>query len=849
MKAWLMDIYRAGEKLILWLKTPDDDIRVEQDYTATIYLEASPEAEALLKRHRVAYQQVRRKTYRGDVIPVYAIHPPLSLFERTVARIEEESSHRIAMYDADVKPEQMFAYEHDLLPFGIVEYDDCRVVPLPDEIAPVLTRADISVHYGREVKAISINGKRLSGDERGLLEQFSNEFRRIDPDVVALERAFRTMPFLLGRLDRHAISCPLHRWDPIALRYRGGRTFYSYGHAAYRDFAVRLHGRFLIDSLTHVAGECELDGIIELCQLSGTFFQQVASRSFGAVFQQSLVREMVRQHILVPYKEKPIDAPMSMFELVKSDRVGHTFDPVLGFHTDVAEIDFSSMYPWIMYNRNISAETLQSEDGPFEEVPGIPVKISLAKKGLVPSALRKILDRRMYYKKHPSSVNNAKSAGLKWVLVSSYGYCRFREFKLGIASSHMAIGAFAREILLSARRLAEERGFTLVHGIIDSLYLKKEGITDIRVQEFCDELTQITGIPASFEGIFKWVVFLSSVNDEKRPLPARYFGVFADGTIKARGIEVRQRSMPLVVRAFQRSCIEKMAQCSTAQEISSLLPLHRQLLQQTLDKLPQMGADQLSFHVKLSKTDYRHNIPQKQALIQLQKKGIEVQPGQLVSYVLTNRGAVLAEDYAGSPDVAAYRKLLKRSLYILYQQFGIRKDFGQTTLDQFKSPVKYVYIHSHALPDERRGYSERLVRKRLEDDGWTVWRGGFLHANRFAEMYPNVRRKYALLEELMEKHRPGKLEFLQYLCAVHEGMPDLICFRNGAFKFVECKLIYEQLSERQKRCITRLQSHGFEVEVHKVVDHRTKARVAEVDVHTGERRVLEKQAILRGFKK
>jgi hypothetical protein len=78
-------------------------------------------------------------------------------------------------------------------------------------------------------------------------------------------------------------------------------------------------------------------------------------------------------------------------------------------------------------------------------------------------------------------------------------------------------------------------------------------------------------------------------------------------------------------------------------------------------------------------------------------------------------------------------------------------------------------------------------------------------------------------------------------------MPDFLCFRSGMFKFVECKLIYEQLSSRQKRCIGRLQALDFAVEVHKVVDHRTKARVAEVDVHSGERTLIESQATLARY--
>jgi hypothetical protein len=75
-------------------------------------------------------------------------------------------------------------------------------------------------------------------------------------------------------------------------------------------------------------------------------------------------------------------------------------------------------------------------------------------------------------------------------------------------------------------------------------------------------------------------------------------------------------------------------------------------------------------------------------------------------------------------------------------------------------------------------------------------------------------------------------------------MPDFICYRYGVFKFVECKLGYETLSARQKKCIPKLQEQGFIVEVHKLVDAPTKTRVADVDITTGYIELREKQMML-----
>ncbi|MFO7711259.1 MAG: VRR-NUC domain-containing protein [Candidatus Woesearchaeota archaeon] len=154
--------------------------------------------------------------------------------------------------------------------------------------------------------------------------------------------------------------------------------------------------------------------------------------------------------------------------------------------------------------------------------------------------------------------------------------------------------------------------------------------------------------------------------------------------------------------------------------------------------------------------------------------------------------------------------------------------------------VKHVYIPMQRDYRVKRGLSERQIKKQLESNGWRVYRGGFLHCLR-TEMYPAVETKYRELERLMDREM---LERLQYMCEVQHGMPDFLCYR-GHFKFVECKLGHEQLSERQKRCIQNLFGLGFEVEIHKLVYACTKNRIAYVNLSDGSKYVKERQLRLR----
>lgn len=735
---WLIDAYRNNNKIVLWLKEGEKNIRLERDFKSTIYAEDCEKTKQFLDEEGVAYRIVERMTYvRTPIKVVEIVINKIDYFERFISEFEMYTEHRVPLYNADIPPEQMYLYGHDLRPCWQVEEVNGKLVRLPESTLPDLTVMKMKVILSGPISTDSplhacvIDGVRKPGTEREVLEYIVEAFRKKDPDIILLDFAFSRLPYLEKRMNHYGIASPFHRWDKKPIRYKGGRSFFTYGQVRYSDFAVRLNGRFLIDALSTVGQECDPDSISELAQLTGFRFQHIASRSFGAAFQQSLVRIMIEKGYLVPFKEKPLDVPLSMSQLVKADRAGHTLDAKIGFHTDVAAIDFTSLYPWLIFNHNISAETILSNDGPFESAPGIPVRASLRQKGIIPQAIKPIIDRRMYYKRNPTSINRRRAAGLKWILVTSYGYLRFREFKLGLASSHMAIGGYAREIMIKALNMAEKRGFEVVHGIIDSLYITKPGITEKDAKDFCADLELETGVPVAFDGLMKWAVFLPSVNDAQRPLPAKYYGVFYNGEIKARGLEVRQRSAPLVVKHYQEGVLEIMARCNTADEIRERVPQFGKLMRIVISQLPNMGAAELSCNIRISQPDYKHNIPQKHILRELRKKGYNPEPGHTISFVHAMRGAVLPEVYENEqlkPNVEKYTRLLVRSLFAVIQPFGfskcsveaLSKEEHQLSLKSWLCPEMHTteplkIKKMHMLPN----YAQKTMEKGKEALPWS----------------------------------------------------------------------------------------------------------------------------------
>ena len=854
MKAYLMDVFRKDDEIALWLKS-DKDFLVKIDFQPRIYVEKTLLAKKVIKAMK--FLKKRRKNHFSKLVDVYELQPPISNFERFVSDIETRSMHKVALYDADIPPEEQFLYKNNLRPFTLI--DSQTLETLEQDSLPLLKQLKIHVeHIGslnpkitKITCLIQNSEKEFAGEENSILKNFSNYFNNLDPDVIFMQDGFYWLPLLDERIRGMGLVCKFHRFDNSILRYKGGKSFFSYGQVKYRNYGIRLKGRFLIDTSSVIPSSCTLPAIIELCLLSGGRLQQISSKTFGAVFQQSLLRLMVQDDILVPYKEKPVDNPISMKQLLKADRAGHTFDAKIGFHKNVAELDFDSMFPWLIYNHNISAEKILQPGYNFKKIPGTDIKISCEGKGLVPRAIKPFLDKRMHYKHHDP--DNELVKGLKNVLVTSFGYLRYREFKLSIGSSHMAISYLARETILRAAKIAESYGYEVVHGIVDSLYIKSQkSLNDEDLENLRRKIQDSLKIPISLDGVFKWIVFLPSINDRYYPTPAKYYGFYVNGGYKLRGLLCRQRNTPQLIKSFQKKVLDTLSTCSSKKGVLRKHNELRRLLKDEVKYLPQKNSSELEFNITISKTDYTKSCPQNTIIRQLKASGYTPQPGQNIAYVLQENKTVLPENYNGRVDKEKYKKHLKKSLYQVLQPFGYNfRDMdkmlcceNQTLLNN--SHINCEYVPVRKFPDSKRGLSEKLLKRRLEKQGWIVWRGGSFNVLRKDDIYPNVRRKYEKLRGLMKR---GHFEYFQYLCSVHHGMPDFFCYRNGEFKFVECKLQYEQLSELQKVCMRKLQQMGYNVEMHKLVDYRTKTLKAGYDLNTGEKIVLQKQSTLKNYNK
>jgi DNA polymerase elongation subunit (family B) len=75
---------------------------------------------------------------------------------------------------------------------------------------------------------------------------------------------------------------------------------------------------------------------------------------------------------------------------------------------------------------------------------------------------------------NPSACKQRRDV-LKWLLVCCFGYTGYKNARFGKIEAHEAINALAREKLLVAKEAAEQRGFRVLHALVDSIYVQKAG--------------------------------------------------------------------------------------------------------------------------------------------------------------------------------------------------------------------------------------------------------------------------------------------------------------------------------------------------------------------------------------
>ena len=758
---------------------PKNDVDVGNDFKRMQYILKQNQN---IKKVRICEKYVKLEDHEKSRILGVTVEKP-SVFKKTIKEIDEIGL--FTLYNTDLPIVQMYFYVNDLFPMSYCQFEikvekskrrESNILRLVSidlqddneklfyDLPPLrAVWLDVKIQY-QGIKpyyndpivyaeiAVVENDKdnvpRADGykkrririekiSEAETIRTISKVIERLDPDIILTQNGDEFLfPYLVSRASKYRITKDLYLSrdkKPLAngiFELSGGSDHYmSYGIIRQRSKTqVYLTGRIHLDTATYASlhfSEGNIPGVIEVARISRIPLQRLSRITIGGALQSIQYYNAYKlDHLIPPFKKSPEGFNTGM-DLIKSDRGGHIYEPIVGVYDQVVELDFSSMYPSLMATFNVSSETVNckccKEDGTGIKVPGLDFHICTKRQGIISKSISLPLNKRLKYKEYVRKTGSVRynfvDIALKWVLVVSFGYLGFKNARFGKIEAHQTVCAFAREYLMRSAEIAEGHGCKIVHGIVDSIWLKDiqnrtpEEFEEV-TKQIANEISQTTGIPMSWDGRYNVIAFLPSRAEPDIPALSHYWGIKSNGEVKVRGIEIRRRDAPKIVKDAQYAFIDIFKGATTVDEFMRRIPKVKNLFYRYIDKIEtgKISRDELTIRQRISRTPKKYKVNSYQAVAarQLERSGVVVSPGKNVRYIILNAEA--------DPDFPE-RKVILSHLYDNKKHQYDKKKYVELLKRAFENifPFEFPELEESIKSNVLRRYNQKNLASFLEN--------------------------------------------------------------------------------------------------------------------------------------
>ncbi len=556
--------------------------------------------------------------------------------------IERQSLQSAQLYNVDVRLDQKYLAEHGLFPCG--HPHESRFSPdIAHDLREMYVRIPGIPGRTAQISSVDVTAEReehLTGTERNVLSDLTGCIDATDPDVILFPHADTWMAHLVRKARDYGLKAPFSRSGKF--RTLDSRSYWSYGRVEHRNGALIPDGRLLIDTeQSFVFREGGLAGVLFTARLTGLSPNLTSRFTPGTLVSGYEVYGALMQGIAIPFRKNEPECVRKVAALKAADRGGMMFQPVAGLYEQVYQIDFTSLYPSIIVQSNLSPETIGHQE----------------KQGFLPGVLDPLLLLRIRTKqmRRDDDKYNSIDSVLKWMLVTCFGYTGYKNAKFGRIEVHEAITARSREILLQTKHLAEETGFSVIHGIVDCLWVK--GDNPAALKTLVERETRLFTELEQYD----WLVFLPLADGSGAY--TRYYGRLDDGSIKVRGIAARRHDTPEYFRRMQQEMLTVMAGAADLTVLAGteehVSVIHRAYMQ----GLETAKPEDMVIHKRISRLTYAHRCLEGAAVQAYLAEGMEISPGMKIGYVVRD-----ARHYRVDPewnatqfDCAYYRDLLEKA--------------------------------------------------------------------------------------------------------------------------------------------------------------------------------------------
>jgi DNA polymerase I len=374
---------------------------------------------------------------------------------------------------------------------------------------------------------------------------------------------------------------------------------------------------------------------IQLSAVTGLPLDQVMVAAVGFRVDSYLIKQAHGLGELIPSK---VEQPFYPY------RGALVLEPKTGVHENIVVLDFTSMYPNLMKNYNLSPDTFvkPSESVPEDSVSVIPeVNYRFRKKplGLYTVAISRLIDMRQPIQKSLSELQDRstrfkvlveRERAVKVVTNACYGYAGWagaRWYAKEVAESATALG---RDVINRTIEKAKSIGLDVIYGDTDSVFVKDDRKLTDKLGEWAK--TEFN-LDIKREKEYERVLFTEAMK--------RYAGLLRSGELDTVGLEVVRGDWSDIARQVQElvllSILKDESPEKAVQDVSATITRLRN---------GQVPIDDLAIRKTLTKRieDYAVRTPHVEVARLLVKEGWYLTVGDKVAYVITKgRGSKLFE--------------------------------------------------------------------------------------------------------------------------------------------------------------------------------------------------------------
>ncbi len=313
-----------------------------------------------------------------------------------------------------------------------------------------------------------------------------------------------------------------------------------------------LLGKFSMDNAHCIIGvtDAVLDFAMQLSNLVSLPLDQVGAAAAGFRVEWFIIKTTHMLGELVPRRMEQAYRPYAGAVVLS---------PKPGLHENVADLDFKSMYPNLMIAYNLSPDTYVSAEKPEPpggtyETPEVNFRFRKKPAGFYKELLLRLIKTRdeIRSRMKPSPPNsmeyrvlNARQKAVKVITNAAYGYAGWTGARWYIKPVAEAAAAWGRYTILTAIKMAEEKGLKVVYGDTDSIFVEYERD---KVEELSKEIQGTLGLEIEPDKIYVRIFFTEAKK--------RYAGLLSDGRLDIVGLEVMRGDWADVAKNVQEKVLE-----------------------------------------------------------------------------------------------------------------------------------------------------------------------------------------------------------------------------------------------------------------------------------------------------